>query len=145
MLVKRKPDRKKSTWKTCEICSKLTIKTSERRQLLTLNRFHTLFWCSYCWLTLTKCQLGSKVPWSKSFLGREAPDSILTCSWHPRLSKNRSSIFKGILYHSCCETSHENQRKNTCNGIYNQWEKIVGILKNVLQNLLSPPCCELIT
>ena len=85
------------------------------------------------------------VPWSKSFLGREAPDSILTCFWHPWLSKNRSSIFKGILYNSCRETFHENKRKNTCNGIYNQWENIMGILKNVFQNLLSPPCCEPIT
>ena len=38
-----------------EICSKLTIKTPERRQwdrsvslLLTLNIFHTLFYCFYC-------------------------------------------------------------------------------------------------
>ena len=40
-----------------EICSKLTIKTPERRHdvvlvflLLTLNIFHTFFYCSYCWL-----------------------------------------------------------------------------------------------
>ena len=40
----------------CEICSKLTIKTLERRHwcssgvlLLTLNRFHTFFWCFQCW------------------------------------------------------------------------------------------------
>ena len=25
--------------------------------LLTLNRFHTLFWCVYCWLWTSKCQL----------------------------------------------------------------------------------------
>ena len=30
---------------SCEICSKLTIKTPERR-----NIFHTLFWCFYCYL-----------------------------------------------------------------------------------------------
>ena len=42
-----------------EICSKLMIKTPERSHsrcsgvfvffLLTLNKFHTLFWCFYCW------------------------------------------------------------------------------------------------
>ena len=39
----------------CEICSKLTIKTQERRHwlysgtsFLTLNTFHPSFWCFYC-------------------------------------------------------------------------------------------------
>ena len=39
----------------CEICSKLTAKTPERRHwrcsgvfLLILKTFHTLFWCFYC-------------------------------------------------------------------------------------------------
>ena len=27
--------------------------------LLTLNRFHTLFWCFHCWLWTNKCRLGS--------------------------------------------------------------------------------------
>ena len=27
--------------------------------LLTLNRFHTLFWCFHCWLSKRKCRLGS--------------------------------------------------------------------------------------
>ena len=27
--------------------------------LLQLNRFHKLFWCFYCWLWLSKCQMGS--------------------------------------------------------------------------------------
>ena len=31
-----------------EICSKLAIKTLSL--LLSLNRYHTLFWCFYCWL-----------------------------------------------------------------------------------------------
>ena len=53
-----------NTGKRCEICSKLTIKTPERRQwflvslLLTLNRFHILFWHYHCWLWTSKCQLG---------------------------------------------------------------------------------------
>ena len=38
----------------CEICSKLTIKTPERRQK---HRF-TLFWCFHCWLGISKCWLG---------------------------------------------------------------------------------------
>ena len=29
--------------------------------LLTLNRFHTLFWCSYCWLWTSKWQLESLI------------------------------------------------------------------------------------
>ena len=45
----------------CEICSKLTTKTTERRQrrhlLIFLNRFHTLFLCYHCWLHTNKCQL----------------------------------------------------------------------------------------
>ena len=49
--------RNKNTRTRCEICSKLTIKISERRLaigvvlvsiLLTLNIFHTLFCCFYC-------------------------------------------------------------------------------------------------
>ena len=53
--------------KLYEICSKLTIKTPERRQdalswfrsgvfILTLNRFHTMFWCFNCWLWTSKSQ-----------------------------------------------------------------------------------------
>ena len=58
----------KSTTETTKQCvksvqnSKLTIKTQERRPwralvslLLTLNRFHTLFWCFHCWLWASKC------------------------------------------------------------------------------------------
>ena len=51
-----------------EICSKLTIKIPEWRQwrflvslLLTLNRFHTLFWCFYCWLKTSNCRLGKSL------------------------------------------------------------------------------------
>ena len=49
----------------CEICSKLTKKTPERRHnvflaslLLTLNRFHTLLWCLHCWVWVSKYRLG---------------------------------------------------------------------------------------
>ena len=44
----------KSTQERCEICSKLTIKAPEQNDvilvslLLTLNRFHKLFWCLHC-------------------------------------------------------------------------------------------------
>ena len=49
---------KRNTRKICEICSKLTIKTRHENSLyLTLNRFHTLFWCFYCWLWTSKCRL----------------------------------------------------------------------------------------
>ena len=50
-----------------EICSKLTIKTPERRGViefvlvslsLILNRFHTLLWCFHCWFGTSKCRLG---------------------------------------------------------------------------------------
>ena len=37
----------RNTRTSCEICSKLTIKTPERRQCR-LNIFHTLFKCFYC-------------------------------------------------------------------------------------------------
>ena len=40
----------------CEICSKLTIKTTERRHI-----FHTLFWCYHCWLWTSECHLGSLI------------------------------------------------------------------------------------
>ena len=49
----------------CETCSKLTIKTPEQCQwrrsgvfIASLKRFHTLFWCFYCWLWTSKCFLG---------------------------------------------------------------------------------------
>ena len=45
----------RKTRKRCDLCSKLTIKTPEDAigivlvsLLLTLNIFHTLFWCFYC-------------------------------------------------------------------------------------------------
>ena len=40
----------------CEICSKLAIKRLSL--LLTLNIFHTFFWCFFCKLWAGKCQLG---------------------------------------------------------------------------------------
>ena len=40
--------RNRNTRTSCEICSKLTIKTTKIRQWLTLNIFHILFQCFYC-------------------------------------------------------------------------------------------------
>ena len=55
----------RNTRKRCEICSKLTIKTPERRQwprsvflLLILNIFHAFFQGFYSWLWTSKCYLG---------------------------------------------------------------------------------------
>ena len=53
----------------CEICSKLTIETTERRHwrhfesllLLTMSRSRTLFWCFHNWLLTSKCWLGGKL------------------------------------------------------------------------------------
>ena len=51
-------------------CSKLAVETPEHWEisgiilaslLLTLSRFHTLFWCFHCWLWTNKCQLGQSV------------------------------------------------------------------------------------
>ena len=45
----------------CDICSKLTIKTTKRCQtslLLHLNRFHILLWYFYCCPWTSKCRLG---------------------------------------------------------------------------------------
>ena len=39
-----------------EIFSKLKLKDT---RAITLNRFHTLFWCFHCWLWTSKCRLGS--------------------------------------------------------------------------------------
>ena len=45
------------------ICSKSTIKTPSKFtdvvlvSLLTLDRFHTWFWCLHCWLRTSKCWL----------------------------------------------------------------------------------------
>ena len=44
-----------------EICLNLTININDVvlvSSMLTLNRFHTLFWCFHCWLWISKCQLG---------------------------------------------------------------------------------------
>ena len=45
-----------NTRKRCEIRSNLIIKTPERQiySLLTLNIFHTVFWCFYCWPWISK-------------------------------------------------------------------------------------------
>ena len=66
---------KVNNWNTrlrCEICSKLTIKTSERRHwrrsgvlLLTLNIFHTLFQCFCCSLWASNCRLGPSEAYSE--------------------------------------------------------------------------------
>ena len=54
----------RNTRKWCKICSKLTIKTPERRHsfwcplLLILNIFHTFFWWFYCLLWACICLLG---------------------------------------------------------------------------------------
>ena len=39
-----------------EIFPKLKLKDT---RAITLNRFHTLFWCFHCWLWTSKCRLGS--------------------------------------------------------------------------------------
>ena len=55
----------RNSTKRCDICSKLTIKKPERHQLcfswvllLNLSKFHTFFYCFYCWLWASKCLLG---------------------------------------------------------------------------------------
>ena len=47
----------------CEICSKLTIRKHVILvcALLTLNRFHILFWCFHCWLWRNKCRLEFRI------------------------------------------------------------------------------------
>ena len=52
----------------CEICSKLTIKTKERRHwrssaffIVTLNRFQTLSWCVHCWFWTSKYRQGKPI------------------------------------------------------------------------------------
>ena len=67
----------RNTRTMCEIGSDLTIKTPKRRHdvvlvslLLTLNKFHTLLWCSYCWLWANKCQLVLQVFIRNPTLGR---------------------------------------------------------------------------
>ena len=42
-----------NTRKISKICSKFPVSF-----MLTLNRFHTLFWCFHCWLWTNKCRLG---------------------------------------------------------------------------------------
>ena len=60
----------RNTRKRYKMSLKLTIKTLERHQhkvaqvplLITLNRFHTVFWCFHCWLWTRKCRLGTTQP-----------------------------------------------------------------------------------
>ena len=58
---------KRNTGTMCEICSKLTIKITDKTSmgslfslLLTLNKFHTLLWCFCCWIWTSKCLLGNE-------------------------------------------------------------------------------------
>ena len=53
-----------NTRKRCEICSKLTIKTTSKdvvivSLLLSWNIFHNFFYCFYCWLWTGKCLMSS--------------------------------------------------------------------------------------
>ena len=43
----------------CNSLIKVKFHELESSSPLTLNRFHTLFWCFHCWLWLSKCRLGS--------------------------------------------------------------------------------------
>ena len=62
----------RNTRAICKACTKLKIKTKERRQwcrsvvfifiFFSLNILHTLFWCSHCCLGTSKCQLGVVSP-----------------------------------------------------------------------------------
>ena len=85
----------------CEICSKLTIKTSERRFLvplfLALNRFHILFWCFYCWFWTSGVFIADfkqvNVDWQSIFLlkvvkGRPASLRLLTAYIKLKLTLN---------------------------------------------------------
>ena len=52
----------RNTWKSCEICLKLTIITTERRDwrrsgvfIANFEHIHTFFWCFCCWLLISKC------------------------------------------------------------------------------------------
>ena len=50
-----------------EIFPKLKLKDT---RAITLNRFHTLFWCFHCWLWTSKCRLGpSQKVSSRNFWG----------------------------------------------------------------------------
>ena len=67
-------DNNRNTRTSCEICSKVTKKTPERRQwrrsgvfIVNLNIFHTLFQCFYFWLRTSNCLLGSNVSKSSYF------------------------------------------------------------------------------
>ena len=39
----------------------LHAKTGRKFSFLTLNGFHTLFWCFHCWLSTNKCRLGTSI------------------------------------------------------------------------------------
>ena len=52
-----------NVWNLNKVNNKGTRTTSmtlplTKLKLLTLNRFHTLFWCFHCWLWTSKCPLG---------------------------------------------------------------------------------------
>ena len=51
----------KNTRAWCKICPKLTAKLSLVYLLLTLNIFHTMVQCIYCWLEATNYQRGLRV------------------------------------------------------------------------------------
>ena len=74
----------KNTRSKCEICSKLTIKTPEWRHwfilmslLLTLNIFHSLFYCFYCKLWAGKHRLGSLIYLMPTIIRRKLASSAI--------------------------------------------------------------------
>ena len=78
--------------KTFSTWEKLIKKTPERCHygivlslLLTLTRFHILFWCVYCWLSPSKCRLGILLK------------PIVNIYIESRSSHQRCSIRKGVL------------------------------------------------
>ena len=85
-----------NTRKMWEIHSKLTIKTTKRCQILTLNRFHKFLWCFHGWPWTSKYQL-------RRFI-RFHPKSIFTVDnstncldslvWFPVTYVNLSSIWR---------------------------------------------------
>ena len=73
--------------------------------VLTLNRFHTLFWCFHCWLRTSKHKLASHVFYT--YFPYVVYQMIATSSiWFWRYCYTSISVFRGVS--NICGTSCDN-------------------------------------
>ena len=76
--------------------------------LLTLNRFHTLFWCFQCWIWTRKCRLGSCYL-SSLIMVNQFEDLLFGQLWFSGWIYFANRYFRGFSSNYFCEFNQNSQ------------------------------------